>query len=241
MSAYVEIADAQFENVNELRNYPFESLVVDSDGVEFPTGLLVDAHFFIPDFPFGGSSDSSSDAPDLPIVRMSSFHLSSHMLSACFSYVGGSCSGALSVTIASSRFKPYFPYRLEPVGGSENAGGIVSFGNVEFPDGPNTKTFTDARINPCCVAACRPAGVRAFVDHKSGESISGDVRIDFSNHVIAKRVGNAFALELEKGSDSELASACAKISGSDACGATPIRSINGIRPDDDGNIVLWFH
>ena len=79
------------------------------------------------------------------------------------------------------------------------------------------------------------------MDPRSGESVSGDAEIAFSGHVSASRSGKSFVLSLENGSDVELASECAMASGHDVCGATPIRSINGIRPDKDGNIVLWFH
>ena len=79
------------------------------------------------------------------------------------------------------------------------------------------------------------------MDRRSGESLSGDVQIDFSGYVNSEKSGKSFRLALDDGASVELASECAKVSGADACGATPIVSINGVRPDENGNIVLWFH
>lgn len=246
MSVRVDIGIAQFENVNSLRSYPFEDGCDLScrDSSEMPAGAIVDAHFVVP----CGSPDESSESSSgpeggafLPSVRLSSFHMSRHMVSACFVSEGGKTGAALSVTVASENFRPYYPYRLEQLSGTEDAGGVVVFGDLELPDFPRTYFPNCAKIHGGCVSPARPPALRRIVDPRSGESVSGDVGIDFSGHVSTSKSGNLFSLSLEEGSGSELASECAMVSGDDACGATPIRSINGIRPDDDGNIVLWFH
>ena len=175
------------------------------------------------------------------MVRLSSIHVSSAMVSACFVSSAGEEKSAMSVTVSASSFKPYFPYRLEPLAGDSCSGGFVSFGNIVAGDGPETYFFDDAKIHPCCVFPIERPGVRRFIDSRSGETVSGDVNISFSGYVVPSSEDSKFNLGLEKGASSELASECAKITGSEACGATPISSINGVRPDDDGNIVLWFH
>ena len=232
MAVYVDTAVAQFENVNELRKFPFsdESSLVDRSGVELPIGMIVDAHMFVP-----------CETGFTPVVKLTRVHISSAMISACFksSYGGRMC--AMSVTVSVSDFGPYIPYRMEKLAGSEDIGGVVSFGDITFPNYPETYFLENAAIHPCCVISSRPSGLRRIVDPRSGESVSGDVRISFSGHVKAGNVGNGILLSLEDGSESELASECSKATGLDVCGATPISSINGIRPDSDGNIVLWFH
>lgn len=246
MSVHVDIGDAQFENLNTLRSYPFvDGCDMACNGnSEFPMDAIADAHFVAPAVIGNDSSESSSDSfgyECLPTVRLSSLHMSVGMISACFTSRCGSDISALSVTVTRDRFVPYYPYRLEKLAGSEDIGGVVAFGPVEFPDSPKTYFPNNAKIHGCCVSVSRPPALRKIVDPRSGDSLSGDIGIDFSGHVSAKRNGNVFALALEDGSGAELASECAMISGDDACGATPIRSINGIRPDEDGNIVLWFH
>ena len=246
MGVYVDMAAAQFENENALRTYPFESgsSLVDKDGKELSRDAIVDLHLFVPAALGDPSEIIHADSDALPRVSLSSFHVSSHMVSACFR-----CgSASLSVTVSRDSFRPYFPYMLEKLAGSEDAGGVVTFGDIDFPGFPETYFFRDrfdgdvgVIVHQCCVAVARPASLRSFVDKRSGERLSGDVEIDFSGYVKSEKSGKSFRLLLEDGADVELASECAKASGADACGATPIVSINGVKPDENGNIVLWFH
>lgn len=247
MAAYVDMESAQFENVNALRKFPFacDASLVDREGRELPSDAIVDLHMFVPaDFP----NLQQMPAEALPSVRMTSFHLSEAMVSACFVSESGGKTSAASVTVAAGGFLPYFPYRLEPLAGTQDMGGVVSFGDVfskfsgmDIRGLPETYFFDDARIHPCQVICAKPAGLRSFVDPRTGEKVSGDVDIEFTGYVEATRDGNSVSLELGSGGDVELASECAKATGADVCGATPIVSINGIRPNAYGNIVLWFH
>lgn len=233
MSAFVGTEDAQFENVNELRMFPFsdDSSLVDSSGKELPLGIISDVHIVVP---------KRSNA-EWPVVRLSSVHVSSAMVSACFVSSCGGVADALSVTVSASSFMPYYPYRLEKLCGSSDIGGVVSFGDIRDAFDPETYFLENAFIHKCCVAVKEPAGVRMFVDKRSGETLSGDVNISFSGYLKSVREGKNFRIEMEDGASSELASECSKITGSEACGATSVKSINGIRPDDEGNIVIWFH
>ena len=242
MSAYIQMATAQFENANTLRDYPFQegSTLVDDLGRRLPDNVVADLHMFVP----ADMEDGVGVAA--PEVRMTSVHLSRSMVSVCFVSKFGGVSSALSVTVAAANLRPYVPYRLEKLVGSYDVGGIVTFGEMELPGFPETYRFdplgSAAVVHPCCVAAAKPAGLRSFFDRRSGERVSGDARIDFSGYVDAEKDGKSFRLSLSEGAASELMSTCEGLSdGVGPCGATPIRTINGIRPDDDGNIVLWFH
>lgn len=227
-----DMSAAQFENVNALRSFPFqdESALVDREGRPFPKDLVVDLHLVVP----------LADGASLPEVRLTSAHVSPAMVSVCFVSRAGGRTDALSATVSRDAFEPYVPYRLEKLHGSEDVGGIVTFGDFEFPGFPETY-FMDAKVHSCCVAAYKPAGLRRFVDPRSGESVSGDAQIGFTGYVSTSLDGKSFSLSLEDGAAEALASECSVASGSEACGATPIASINGVRPDDEGNIVLWFH
>lgn len=246
MGAYEEISSAQFENENSLRMYPFSegSSLADKDGRVLSRDAIVDLHIVAP-YRLGDRPGAVDvDGNRLPSASLSSLHVSSSMVSACFR-CGKS---ALSVTVARENFIPYFPYRLEKLAGTEDAGGLVTFGDIDFPGFPETYLFRDrfdgdvgVVVHPCCIAVAEPPALKRFIDPRSGESVTGDVEIDFSGYVRSERSGKSFLLSLEEGADAELASECAKSSGADACGATPIVSINGVRPDENGNIVLWFH
>lgn len=241
MAIYSDMAAIQFENANALRMYPFSegSSLVGRDGKTLPGDIVADVRLVVPaavDNPASGMATEGAAS-----ARLSSVHLSPYMVSACFAAVSGDRVGALSVTVSRDGFSPYMPYRLEELAGTSDMGGIVTFGDIEFPGFPETYFLDNAEIHPCCVVAARPSGLRRFLDPRSGEGVSGDAEIRFSGHVVSELVGNEFRLSLGEGSASALASECAKASGAEACGATPIRSINGVRPDAYGNIVLWFH
>jgi len=229
MSAYSDISDAQFENVNALRSYPFADCgsLQDRLGRCLPSDVIVDLHFVVP----------APQDGQLAEVSMTGVHISRSMVSACF--VSGS--NALSVTVSMDEFIPYFPYRLEQLAGSSDAGGIVTFGDFKKPEEPETYFLSRAIVHPCCIATSDPPKLRRFFDPRSGSYVSGDAEIDFSGYVNASREGNSFKINMEDGAAETLASECLKISGADNCGATPISSINGVRPDSEGNIVLWFH
>lgn len=241
MEIHESLASAQFENLNSLREYPFAdgSSRRARDGRELPQDVIVDVHLLVP--ASFENPESWLSGASLPDVRLSSVHLSQQMVSACFVSEFHGVRSALSVSVARASFRPYFPYRLEKLVGTEDCGGVVTFGDIAFPSSPETYLMEDAAIHPCCCAIARPPALRRFFDERSGDSVSGDAEIAFSGYILTKRDGKSFSLSLEKGADAELASDCANVAGLDVCGATPIRSINGVSPDADGNIVLWFH
>jgi hypothetical protein len=239
MAVREDLAAAQFENVNSMRRYPFSDAcpMSDRNGRTLPENAIVDLHVVVPADMEGSGRGFS--AVEFPEVRLASFHVSPSMVSACFT----SGAAALSVTVSARSFRPYFPYRLESLAGTENSGGAVTFGDMEIPGFPETYFFDagSAVVHPCCVALAKPPALRRFVDRRSGETVSGDVEIRFSGYVASGMDDGAFSLSLNDGAAEALASECSRTSGAEACGATPIRSINGVRPDEDGNIVLWFH
>lgn len=251
MAVYIDMATAQFENTNALRQFPFTdgSTMLDESGKELPLDIVVDVHLVVPaDISVPTNNEVVSGAAlAAPTVRLASVHLSPSMVSVCFTSEVGGVVNALSVTIARDNFRPYMPYRLEKLHGSSDIGGIVTFGDISFPGFPAIYRFVgraldNAIVHPCCIAMAKPARLRSFVDRRSGQSVSGDVRIGFSGYIETSQSGRSIALSLEDGAAEDLRSTCEGLGNSmDACGATPIRTINGISPDADGNIVLWFH
>lgn len=241
MGIYVDNANVQFENANSLRAYPFaeDSSLVDKDGRELPRDVVVDVHMVVPcDLQNVGRK---AERGRISTVRMTSVHLSPSMVSVCFFSEAEGMNRAMSATVDRSNFVPYSPVRLEKLIGSEDIGGIVTFGDIDFPGFPETYFFEQATVHPGCVAASRPVPLRKFVDLRNGDTVLGDARIRFSGYVDTARKGGSLTLSLKSGASTSLASDCEHVTGYSMCGATPIETINGIRPDADGNIVLWFH
>lgn len=250
MAIYVDVASAQFENVNSLRNYPFKSdcSLIDANGRTLPNDIICDIGMVIAaDIPaIKGDAVLACKPVDAPIVRLTGVHISPAMISVCFLSRYKGIDNALSVTVSAENFRPYTPYRLTPLAGTSDTGGIVSFGNISFPGYPEMyrfsgEAFDNAIVQPSCVCMAKPAALRSIVDRRSGMRIYGDVRITFSGYIESKQSGKSIELSLEDGAASELASDCVDMTNSNPCGVTSIRSINNIQPDDDGNIVLWFH
>ena len=227
MTTYDErLGAAKFENVNEGRSYPFadDAILNTEDGIRLPDDVLADMRLVAP----AGS-----------VASLSSVYISPRMISLCLA-VGAS---ALSCTVSRDLFEPYVPYRLGRLAGLEDTGGVVTFGQLEFPSEPRTYRFAPgvARLADCVMAEYVPAALRRFVDARSGRMLSGDVKLDFSGYVQAERTADGLQLKLPAEAARALLSDCDKKIQSNPCGATPVTKINGVAPDDKGRIVLWFH
>ena len=219
----------QFENANEGRSYPFEDdAVLESDsGAVLPDEVVADMHLVIP----RGTS-----------ARLSSAYISPHMVSICVS-VHGSREAAMSCIVKASELVAYTPYRLEKLTGSEDVGGIVTFGKIDFQAAAGSYRFSAKRIGIAESAVSRytPARLRRIVDPRTGKSVSGDVDIDFSTYIEASRLDGGVRLSLSEGANDVLLSKCYRDVVDNPCGATPIERINGVKSDDKRRIVLWFH
>lgn len=219
----------QFENANEGRSYPFEddSTLKSDDGAVLPDCVVSDMHLVIP----RGSS-----------ARLSSVYISPHMVSLCIA-IQGSRTAALSCVVKSSELMPYVPYRLEKLTGSEDVGGVVTFGKIDFRGMSGSYRFSANRVGiaECAVSRYTPARLRRIVDPRTGESVSGDAAIDFSTYIEASRSPEGVRLSLADGANDVLLSKCDRDVVDNPCGATPVESINGVKSDDKRRIVLWFH
>ena len=111
MAVYVDTAAAQFENVNALRKYPFteDASLVDAQNKELPLGIVTDIGMVVPADMSVSKSFKSFSPDSAPVVKLTSVHLSASMVSVCFQSVFNGKISALSVTVAASSFRPYFP------------------------------------------------------------------------------------------------------------------------------------
>lgn len=221
------VAELQWENENEGRFHPFES----DQTVEFDRSVVVDLSVMVP------YSES------LPKVRMTSMHVGPGLVSASFS--DGTNAMVCSVPMAS--FEPYRPYTMRAVSGA--CGGMCTFGDVD-PSSPVNAKFGDdgPAVLESVVSRIHVGELKRFVDDASGESVTGDVVIEFPTDATVDvgytseesgyqyiRVGPSQAL------DDQIVSPCDSSDGELRAGETsPIRSINGVFPDANGRIALVF-
>lgn len=224
-------AIVQFENANEGRSYPFADNVrlISTNGDKMPENII---------------SDMRIVAPVGTNASVTSVYISANILSVCVRLTGvGHQDAALSVIVKTSEFVPYIPYRMEKLTGSEDVGGVVTFGNIEFPARPKSYRFegNEAMLSECVISNYEPAALRRLIDDRNGEYVVGNVKLNFQSYVTAIKDVNRIKLVLKDGASSELMSDCDKNKPVNSCGATPINSINGIEPDKYKRIVLWFH
>lgn len=222
----------QFENANEARSYPFESnsILQTLDGKILPDGLIADAHLALP---VGVTA------------FLSKVYISTSLVSICIKVKDELTEelAALVLTLQRSKIKPYTPYRLDKLVGCEDIGGVISLGNVDLIDQVGDFRFEDSQVKfeNSVISNFVPAKVRRIIDPRTGESLSGEVNIKFSNYINVSKKDGGIDLELTPEGNIELLPACDRNKDFNACGATPITNINGVYPDEQGRIVLWFH
>lgn len=232
----VEPGVIQYENVNENRSYPFadDAVLETIDGRMLPDNVIVDVRIVVP---IAGSN---------PYKFMSSLYISKSMISACFYVLStGNTRVALTVTVHRDSFVPYMPYRLEQISNSPTycSGGIITFGDIDFDSCTGSYRFNagQAVLSDNVVLFKEESRLRSIVDDRSGKKITGDVKIEFSSHVTARKEGRNVELGISQTSNDILLSDCDRNRSRTPCGATPITSINGVLPDDKRRLVIWFH
>lgn len=222
----------QFENANEHRSYPFmdNSVLLADNGMTLPDSLITDLHLVIP---------KNADA------CLSSVYVSESMVSVCIkvSKQGTPSVMAMSCTARAADLIPYMPYRLEKLTGSEDIGGVVTFGSIDFSSSRGTYRFTENTIGiaDSAISKYTPSGLRKIIDPRTGAELSGDITVSFPSYVTAENTAEGIKLGISEKANNILLSECDKDSADNPCGATPVTSINGIPPDDRKRIVLWFH
>lgn len=220
----------QFENANEGRSYPFvdDSTLESDDGRVLSDDVVADMHLVIP----RGT-----------VARLSSAYISENIVSVCVVVEGGPSTAALSCIVKTQELSPYTPYRMEKLTGSEDVGGIVTFGQIDFRASAGSYRFSRNEVRLCegAVSVYTPARLRRIVDPRTGESVSGDVKIEFPSYIDVSAEDDGVRLALSAGANDVLLPKCDRLQKDMPCGAVPINSINGVRPDDRKRIVLWFH
>lgn len=226
------VGTSQWENSNASRRYP---LADDADlscpfGEPMPASFLSDACIMVPSW-----MDSSGG------VFVSCAHSGPGLVSVSLS-VGGE--GVCTCTVPAASFEPYRPYQVVPVGDSP-VRGCVSFGDV-VQDGARTWRPAACRLSGFAVHSIPVGRLVRFLDDRNGESVSGDVRFVVQTDVGLEHSGDweqtgeeTTYFSLTGGLDDATKSLCDR--GGETPGTIPyITSINGVRPDEFGQIAIVF-
>ena len=215
----------QWENGNSLRKFPFAetSSLVSTDGKELPDNIITDLLLFFP---------HSEHQPELSCVKLSpgavfvAIVLDGNLIASCI--------------VPRKGFEPYVPYPMDGVPGTS---GYITFGNILWPDEEILYKFTDAVVDvKACVSVHQP-GVTAFVDDVSGEELSGVVSIEIPAFMTASVThsddgSHHVSFDLTNDGNLMLATPCHAGTDEEVCGVPIIRSICGVKPDNDGMILL---
>lgn len=221
----------QFENANEGRSYPFadNAILKSDDGKDLGENVISDMHLSIP---------KSCNA------YLSSVYISDSLVSVCVRVVDVMNNvSAMSCIIKGSDFEPYRPYALEKLSGSEDIGGVVTFGAIDFISEKGSYKFSNnlIEIADSAVSKYTPAKLRKIIDDRTGEYVSGDIDLEFSSYIKATKENGGIKLELMPGANDALLSKCDKNVVENPCFADPVKTINGVAPDSKNRIVIWFH
>lgn len=218
----------QWENGNGLRKFPFteSSSLVSTDGQILPDNVITDLLLFYP---------TSEYTPQLACVK-----LGPEVLSVAFK-LGNTL--LTSVIVTKKDFKAYMPYQMTSV--LPGSTGIITFGEIRWPETATLYKFdgTATVDMRACISSPQP-GVTAFVDDVSGEELSGIVELilpTFVEATITKVSGVAHVtFDLTAAGKTAIANPCNAGTDEEVCGVPVIRSINGVKPNSSGQIMLRF-
>jgi hypothetical protein len=221
------VSTIQWENENELRWYPFES---GCSGFDSAIDVVSDISIVSENLGTG-------------VFRLYSVYVGPEMVSVSFS----DGTDVLVCTVQKDDFEPYKPYGMNSVSGS--ASGICSFGNIDFSKTVYAKPGNNGPIVlQTLVVRVDRGNLFGFKDDLTGDVLTGDVRFVFpSGADVTKGFTShgywevqTFFVGLSSWMDENLVSDCDEKDNLKPGDLSPIRSINGVKPDDHGRIALVF-
>lgn len=239
MTSPTHTLSPEWQNENELRAYPLQD--------DAPAGAVLPAWFLSDLRVTCGSPDG--------VVFISSAYLSDTLVSVAVSVAetlppetpGGEprtvVSGLLARTVTRDELEPRRAYSMDRL--SEAGSGMVAFGEIPPDAAPFRLTFGpgDAPLAESAVVRTAGPGVKSVADRARGTAVSGIVDLSGNSEFRTyedPEAPNTIVVELSDAYREMTTSACSATPSFDACGATPVRTINGVAPDGTGAIELRF-
>ena len=216
----------QLENENALRNYPLAENVttVSDDGSSFPYSLITGLNI--------------SSYVELEDTRISSIYEGPGLVSVVISDSAGVVATATSTESGTVRLSSM----------RDGVFGSVTFYMSDAVTQPRRYRFStpeQSAISSFCILVFPFGGVKKFEDQSSGEEATGDVKFDFAGKVKSTcseldNGGMNVDLSLLPAAVKAVDGNCIPMSLSEACISPVIRSINGLEPNENGEIAIIF-
>lgn len=221
----------EWQNENALRAYPLED---DAPAAAvLPTWLLSDVRV--------------TCSRIYKKVYVSSAYVSDTLVSVAVSGVtgeeGAQPVGLLARTVTRDELEPLRAYSMDRM--SAGASGSVAFGEVPPGTTPFRLTFSpdEAPLVESAIVRAEAPGVAKIVDPYHGTETTGIVDLSGNSEfrtAVDRDDPQTIVFTLSDTYREITTSVCDATPSHDACGATPVKSINGVAPDENGTITLRF-
>ena len=220
----------EWQNENTLRAYPLED---DAPAAAMlPTWLVADIRVTCP--------------PEYAKVYISSAYLSDTLVSVAVSGAtagGGTPVALLARTVTRDELEPFRAYSMDRL--SAEASGSVAFGEIPAGADPFRFAFSkdEARIVESALVRAAVPGVTRLVDPRYGAFASGVIDISGNSEFrtsVDPHDPQTIVFTLSDMYRDMTTSVCDDTPSLDNCGATPVKTLNGVAPDAAGTITLRF-
>lgn len=185
-------------------------------------------------------------------VYVSSAYVSDTLVSVAVSgttgAVGARPVGLLARTVTRDELEPFRAYSMDRM--SDGASGTVAFGEIPAGTTPFRMTFSagDAPLVEAAIVRAEAPGVTRIEDPAHGTAATGVIDLS-GNSEFRTSIGkegqdedpsHTIVFALSDTYRDITTSVCDVTPTRDACGATPVRTINGVAPRENGTITLRF-
>ena len=218
----VNTTGIQYEDINALRKYPLaeSSTCVDDSGFQLPQNIVIDMCVV------AFSSVSG--------LYLSYLHVGDRLLSAAVSDGSG-----VVATLTVVDYSDDSEYTMVPARTGVSV--VISFGKLKEHVGETYKfsNLGQSSIHSFCVVDVPGSVVECVVDDASGERFTGKVSFVFSGGISASvDETSRVSLKASDAIEKTLSGGCTPTDLNKSCIVPVIQSINGIKPNEFGEIAL---
>jgi hypothetical protein len=220
----------QWLNDNEGRAYPVAETAtqLDNRGTGLPMDLVVDLCLMLP--------------PEHQQAYISSLRVTEQ---AILIGISSPASGLFIGTYRRSDMSPYTAHPLTPL--LPNITGWVSFGNY-IPSGVTDLRFDgpeQSQVEARAIRLVDPLPIKRFIKFGSPGQAGADQIVTFRGaggivFEVDPENGQNVICRLDEDYKEQYIGPCNSWAHRDICGAPPLRSFNGVCPDENGRITLRF-
>jgi hypothetical protein len=155
----------------------------------------------------------------------------------------GTVVGLLTKTVTRDELEPFRSYSMERI--SDDAAGVIAFGEIPADATPFklNPTHEQAPVVQSAIVQVETPGVTKIIDSAHGTEATGIIDLSGNSEfrtTVDERDPSTIVITLSDTYRDLTTSVCDAIPSFEACGRTPVKTINGVPPDDNGVIRLRF-